>query len=590
MNFCYNCGGKLIKAAKFCSECGTPLTSIHVNENKIEEHSLETNAPESTSASNPDIPIKVIQILDSTTNESVEGVITYDGEWVMEAKYKEILFYGDSEWECTNKNGSHEAFTFVDGKFTPAEKKSRAHGLEIYGWPNDVGDEITYEGKITEHIFLARYEPTSKCGVYDIQTRSWRLEPRFEKIENSEFSNDLFIAKEDFYVGVININGSWHIEPKFDEINFSLTGKEHFKYVKLNGKEGILNCRDNTWLVKPMFDELEQYIDPQSNVYFIATWNGLKGLLNLQEQWVLEPEFSTLQRTYLDYGENTDKASSNHLIVSKFVKQGMIRKKEVQKYGIINTQGDWLVDLTYDYIGVFDSWDDHIFDYDSEDRLLILEKESWGVIKPRADDSYEEWLSPIASSDNSLRLLYDNVIIGNEYDDGSPTEYQIMNNHFEVVTDMTFSEISHIKPIKDTNLFIAKPYESSEIGLMNDEFEWILPPQEVAFLDPSRFGTFGENFWYNPSKTNPTLYDLRVPATKNDDDESTGVIDMQGNWLIPPIYDYIELDEFNHYGDNDIEAVKVLRVKKNGKFGFMDLFGEWIIQPKFPASPSIFEI
>lgn len=582
MNFCFNCGGKLIEAAKFCSECGTPLTSIHTNENKIEEHSLETYAPESTSASNPDIPIKVIQVLDYTTNEAVEGVIRYDGEWVMEAKYKEILFYGDSDWYCTNKNGSDEVFTFVDGKFTPAEKKSSALWLELVGWPNDVGDEIWPEREITEHIFLARYEPTSKCGIYDIQSRSWLLEPRFEKLEKSGFSNDLLLAKEDFYVGVININGRWHIEPKFDEIISSLTGKEHFKYVKLNGKDGILNCRDNTWLVKPMFDELEEYIDPQSNVYFIATVNGLKGLLNLQEQWVLEPEFNTLQRTYLDYEEITDKARSNHLIVSKFVKQGIIRKKEVQKYGIINTQGDWLVDLAYDYIGVFDSLDDHMFDYDFEDRLLIMEQGSWGVIKPRADDSYEEWFSPIDTGDNSLRLFYDNVIIGNEYDDGSPTEYQIMNNHFEVVTDMTFSDIFINDSFIDTPLVVAVVYESGEIGVMNTECEWILPPRELEALDPTAFRRFGRNFWYNPSKTNPTLDDLRVPAKDYYGVETTGVIDMQGNWLIPPIYDDIELDQFNHYGDYAKAPVQVLRVEKNGKFGFMDLFGEWIIQPKFP--------
>ena len=157
-----------------------------------------------------------------------------------------------------------------------------------------------------------------------------------------------------------------------------------------------------------------------------------------------------------------------------------------------------------------------------------------------------------------------------------------MNNNFDAVTDMTFSEISHIEPIEDTNLFIAEPYESSEIGLMNDEFEWILPPQEIVALDPpGYFSAHGENFWYNPSKTNPTVDDLRVPAMKDSNGESTGVIDMQGNWLIPPIYDHIELDQFNHYGDNAKEAVKVLRVEKNGKFGFMDLFGEWIIQPKF---------
>ena len=583
MNFCFNCGGKLIEAAKFCSECGTPLTSIHTNENKIEEHSLETYAPESTSASNPDIPIKVIQVLDSTTNEAVEGVIRYDGEWVLEPKYERISFYNDTEGVFDYKDGSSETFTFVDGEFNTTDK-STAQGVPGFlRWPNDVGDEITNHEHIAENIFLARYEPTSRYGVYDIQSRSWLLEPRFEKLENSGFSNDLLLAKEDFYVGVININGRWHLEPKFDEIHISsLTGKEHFKYVTLNGKEGILNCRDNTWLVKPMFDELEQYIDPQSNVYFIATVNGLKGLLNLQEQWVLEPEFNTLQRTYLDYGENTAIASSNHLIVSKFVKQGIIRKKEVQKYGIINTHGDWLVDLTYDYIGVFDWWDGHIFDYDFEDRLLIMEQGSWAVIKPRADDSYEEWLSPIDLTNKSIRLLYDNVIIGYEHDDGSPTEYLIMNNNFDAVTDITFSEISHIEPIKDTNLFLAEPYESSEIGLMTDEFEWILPPQEIVALYHSGDFGFGENFWYNPSKTNPTVDDLRVPAMKDYGGESTGVIDMQGNWLIPPIYDHIELDQFNHYGDNAKEAVKVLRVEKNEKFGFMDLFGEWIIQPKFP--------
>lgn len=582
MNFCFNCGGKLIEAAKFCSECGTPLTSIHTNENKIEEHSLDSIASESTSSSNPDIPIKIIQILDSTTNEAVQGVISYDGEWVLEPKYEGISFYNDTEGEVYYKDGSSETFTFVDGEFNTTEKGTAQGVLGFLGWPNDVGDEITYDGHIAENIFLARYEPTSKRGIYDIQSRSWLLEPRFEKLEKSGFSNDLLLAKEDFYVGVININGSWHIEPKFDEINFALTGKEHFKYVKLNGKEGILNCRDNTWLVKPMFDELEQYIDPQSNVYFIATVNGLKGLLNLQEQWVLEPEFNTLQHTYLDHEEITDKARSNHLIVSKFVKQGIIRKKEVQKYGIINTQGDWLVDLTYDYIGVIDSWDDHIFDYDFEDRLLILEQGSWGVIKPRADDSYEEWFSPIDTGDNSLRLFYDNVILGNEYDDGSPTEYQIMNNHLEIVTDMTFSDIFINDSFIDTPLVVAVVYESGEIGVMNTECEWILPPQEIEALDPTDFLRFGRNFWYNPSKTNPTVDDLRVPAMKDSGGESTGVIDMQGNWLIPPIYDQIELDQFNHYGDNAKEDVKVLRVEKNGKFGFMDLFGEWIIQPKFP--------
>jgi serine/threonine protein kinase len=102
---------------------------------------------------------------------------------------------------------------------------------------------------------------------------------------------------------------------------------------------------------------------------------------------------------------------------------------------------------------------------------------------------------------------------------------------------------------------IARAYEEtsikdiSKVGFINTEGNWIIKPE----------------FW--------SLSDFNNGLALATDDDKEGLIDINGNWTIT-------LPEF--YWINDFyEGLASAKLSQNGKYGFINIKGKWIIKPKF---------
>ena len=70
-----------------------------------------------------------------------------------------------------------------------------------------------------------------------------------------------------------------------------------------------------------------------------------------------------------------------------------------------------------------------------------------------------------------------------------------------------------------------------------------------------------------------------LKATKIDENDlilKEGFVDMNGNWVIDPIYDETSNDTIKEFDVQDYCAVSI-----NEKYGFIDRKGNWLIEPIF---------
>ena len=102
---------------------------------------------------------------------------------------------------------------------------------------------------------------------------------------------------------------------------------------------------------------------------------------------------------------------------------------------------------------------------------------------------------------------------------------------------------------------IARAYEETSIkdickvGFINTEGNWIIKP----------------DFW--------SLSDFSNGLALASDDDKCGLIDLNGNWTIT-------LPEF-YWIDNFYEGLARVELSRNGKSGFINIKGDWVIKPKF---------
>lgn len=434
----------------------------------------------------------------------------------------------------------------------------------------NVSGDLMYEKSIL------KYNQDGKYGLISLEGKKV-TNAIYDEISNLPYKEGELLVKQNDKYGVINMKGNKIIDITYDEIkvdgyyneenNYRYAGyitliktQEGYRYGYLNYKgEKILDTEYNA---------ISRVTDIRNNdeVYLICSKNGQFGL-NKNEELIIKNEYQSIQYDatnelfmiekskkygiadlegnvivpiqynqiditgiYL-YAQNEQgttvynnkgteaKIDANIAILNTDNEKYKIRINNQQgtKYGVINREGEQLIEEKYNYIEYLY---DEYFIISNENRQLgiIDEKET---VKIEAD---KDSLQKIKDTDLIQATLADNKTI------------QIYTRKMEKICEMTNATIE-----------------------VEDNFIKIYNEEETRYFDKE-----------GRELKNTEVYGNNKLFVSNKDNKY-GFVDKEGNIVVE--YQYDKAYEFNEYG--------FATVKKDGKWGSINEQGEEVVVPTY---------
>lgn len=174
----------------------------------------------------------------ATTSESLSGILTSEGNWVVKPLFDKISFVGN--------------------------------------------------------LGVAKVNTTGKFGIIDT-TGKWILQPNFEDIHSVGLDR-YAIAKLNGKYGIIDLDGKWSVQPNYDSMHYIY--RNYRIEVKLNGKVGLID--NNGKLILPAkFDELPVF---ELNGKAKAKVDGSIGVIDSAGNYILPPlydDVAFIKQNYL---------------------------------------------------------------------------------------------------------------------------------------------------------------------------------------------------------------------------------------------------------------------------------------------------
>lgn len=294
-------------------------------------------------------------------NDGYYGYINIDGEYVIEPKFKNArdfseglaavsVYYNDEEmWGYINTQGEFiiepqftRAYSFSEG-LARIEGKDRTYGYidssgeyviepqfldahafseglavvqtkeEKYGFVNTEGEyaiEPQFEAASDFSEGLAKVVKEKLCGYINTKGE-YVIEPQFEKA--SSFSEGLAVVERESLYGYINTKGEYVIEPQFGAANdFSeglakvVKGVESYWYIDAEGK-----CKTEATGWWSWHDHFAVGLALQKND------EGLFGYINVNGEYVIEPQFTSASEFYDDGYAIVYKKGEKHAIIDR---------------------------------------------------------------------------------------------------------------------------------------------------------------------------------------------------------------------------------------------------------------------------------
>lgn len=181
--------------------------------------------------------------------------------------------------------------------------------------------------------------------------------------------NGLALVGKDDKFGFINLNGKVVIDIEYD---YAIPFENDVSIVSKGGKYGVINSRGKIVTVNPKnaeekglyYESIKSFVKEPvtSNIYAIAVFNGLYGLINTKGEIVLDfkyEELANIGNGYVAYREDdkwgyvgydgTPLTKSLYLSVGAFDKNGFAIASyesgfDDENYVILNSNGKWVYD------------------------------------------------------------------------------------------------------------------------------------------------------------------------------------------------------------------------------------------------------
>lgn len=492
------------------------------------------------------------------------GVINKEGKQIVNTEYTNIIIpnpqkpvficYTNDSTKVLNQNGE-EIFTEIKS-IEPIKLKN-------------IASSLMYEKSVLT------YKENEKFGLINLEGKKL-TKAIYEKIEGLPYKEgELLVQKEGKY-GVINLKGKELIRPQYDQINVDgysndengyknagyIVGNKteegyRYGYIAINGK----------MLLDIEYNEIQRITDVKGNdIYLIAAKNGQYGLFKNKEQ-VIGNEYQSITYNLTD----------ETLILQK-----------TKKFGVANLDGKIIIPVEYkqiDSIGMYiyatnEDGKENIYtkegtEIQADSNIAILETSNENY-KIKIDNTNGTVYSIIDKNDNTITkqnysyieyLSDDNFIVSLDGKLG------VINSNNEIKIDIKYDSIEKLQDTDFIKTTLAKD-KTTQIYDKNINKLCDLPNANIV-VEKEYIKIYNDEvtkyFSLSGKETSnkETLKGNKIFATANNG--KWGFVDLNGNIVLD--YQYEKATDINEYG--------FAGIKLNGKWGVVNSEGKVIVEPQY---------
>jgi WG containing repeat len=357
--------------------------------------------------------------------------------------------------------------------------------------------------------------------------------------------------------GFINKAGQVIVQPVFNQIDSFFGGRAAFKHT--NGKFGYFDSSGKV-VIEPKFDEAMRFQSGRAAVRLDGKW----GYIDVSGNLAIEPKFNLADAFYEDRA---------------FVRTTGLQKYpdgDGFRYGVIDVNGSWITPENFNNSPQFSN----------------------GVAIVTYSKVGEDKLAVLNSAGNLNELP--NIIPGNY-------PYKFRNGLWPA-RKITPSNVD--KKMRTQTLDSSVNLESSsEIGFVNEQGQFVIAPQfqdassfnycvaavkvedKWGLIDTKGISIVSPQFQYQPTYLGAGLVRVQTERKMIKSDSSVmidgiqrqariskysgkfGLMNLQGEWLSPPNKSFI--------GD---PSEGLIAFEMDEKMGFMDTTGKVVVEPRFDTA------
>ena len=434
----------------------------------------------------------------------------------------------------------------------------------------NISSDLMYEKSVL------KYEKDGKYGLINFEGKKI-TKPIYDTIEGLPYKEGELLVKKDEKYGVINIKGNKLVNIEYDKIAVDgyYTPDSNYKYAGYiisnttdeGYRYGYINY-DGKLLLEPEYNQLSRVIgiEDNENAYILCAKNGQYGIIKNTEE-LIKNEYQSIE-----YDE-----SSKVFTLEKSKKYGIADLNGniivPTEYDQIDITGIYLYAQNIQGITVYNS-DGTQANIDTNVAILNTSNEKYKIrIDNKEGTKYgvinEDGEQLIEEKYNYIEYLFDNLFIASNeqsklgvIDDKDNIKVELSNDALQKIEGTNVIQAS-VTANNITKLYSKEMTEVCQLTNANvevkDNFIVISNDTETRYFDKD-----GKELKSTEVYPNNTLF-----AKKEND--KWGFMDKNGNIVVEAKYD--KVTEFNEYG--------FAGVRLDGKWGVVNSKGEEILTPTY---------
>lgn len=471
------------------------------------------------------------------------GIIDKTGKIIIEPKYNTIKFPNPKEpificvYDYNATSGEYKTKVLNEKNEEILTNYENINTIDI----KEIVSSIPYEKTVLQ------YQKDGKYGIINFEGKSI-IKPMYEEIKNMPYREGELIAKKQGKYGVLNINGGKLLDFKYDYITGDNYYSEEKKYeldgyiVGINNEQGkmqygyISNKREQILNVE--FDKIYRMNDikDDENIYLLAEKDGKRQLYK-NNKILLDNNYQSI-----NYSED-----SKLLILQKDNKYGVtdLNGKQILSvdYEQIRIPGNYIIAVKDGKQIIFDlagTQKDNlaytnILKTENENYSVTVDKnDKYGVINKEGDILIE-------NKYNYIQYLYDNYfivggetgksgIINEKGEEILPIKYEVIQKLDK--NDIVQAMIGNVLELYSKDMKNIVSMENGKLEI-NDEYIKVYSSNQTTYV--SNDGTL---------KTNFEIFDNNIFASEREG--KWGFVDKDNNVVVD--YQYDKVTEVNELG------------------------------------------
>lgn len=333
---------------------------------------------------------------------------------------------------------------------------------------------------------------------------------------------------------------------------------------KKESKFGFINAGGN-WIINPVYDWVEPFHEGKA----AAGQDGKAGFINL------------LGEAFIDF--KYDDVFNFHKKLAVVERDGNL--------GLIDYKGDVILPVNYKEIGMY-----------SCNRIPVLRDSLYGYINVKGEEVIEPQYQTAYDFENGRAK----VRFNNGFSIIDTSGGLIVNDTFQAIFDVQYKLLRAVKNNKYGLLTLSGdtilPFEYDKIGAFFNNLAVAAKGKKYFYIDTTGTPKFEEEFDYEPFIFN--FADFQNGTVKYYRKGKFGIMDTAGNRLFPAIFDDVgnygehltpvKKGDLWGYANQNVKLVLKYKfgmakpfidstawVRLDGKWGLINLDGEYILKPQF---------